>query len=330
MGLALVTPVSELRIAPYSHQGSERWNTFIAGSNEGTIFHRLDFLAYHGDRFRCEEHHVAWYKGEALFGVMPMAISSQRGRRIARSPYGGSYGGPAFEKPLNYADGQEVVRLLLRHLAERDVDNCRLVLPISCCSREYSDTFRLVLLEHGFRCVNRDISSVVKLGGNAPISALMPPHARRMARKARRAGVELAHRGNLTDFWAVLEKTFQKHDARPTHTREDFEWLCQRLPQDVYVDVAYLDGRPIAGIGYMVTNQRVVGSFYLCQDPEAAALQGQSLLIHDALERSQQGGFEWLDLGTSSVNQVGRDNLFRFKEGFGAIGLFRETYEWEA
>jgi hypothetical protein len=321
--------MSEIAIRPYAPERPEEWDAFVAQANEGTLFHRLDFLAYHGDRFRGQEYHLAWYKGEQLFAVMPAALFQDDGRRVARSPYGGSYGGPIFAKPVGYDDGRSVVRSLLHHLADVGVTACTLTLPIQCCYARYSDTFRFCLLEQGFRCVNRDVSSVVHLGGEGPGFRGGTSRSRNMARKAAKAGVVTAHRGSLTDFWAVLEMTYQKHGTAPTHTLQEYQWLARHFPEGVYADVAYLDGRPIAGAGCFIINRRVNSSFYLCQDPEFQNVQALSLLVSEALARSQDNGFRQFDFGTSSFRMQARDNIFRFKESFGAVGHFRETYLWE-
>lgn len=93
--------------------------------------------------------------------------------------------------------------------------------------------------------------------------------------------------------------------------------------------MAYLNGRPIAGIGVFVINRRVSSSFYLCTDPEFQNVQALSGLVCGAIQRAQDNGFKWFDLGTSSDEMQGRENIFSFKEGFGAIGLFRDTYLWQ-
>jgi len=308
----------------------EEWDNFVECSNEGTIFHRLDFLRYHGERFDQHEHQLAWYKGQTLVGVMPMAIFEEESRLVAKSPYGASYGGPAFQKPLNYADSHQVISSLLNYLAELEIKACTLTLPIPCCYAKHSETFRLALSEQGFRCTNRDISSVVCLNSDYPISEEMTSRARNMARKARKGGVMAVHQSSVADFWLVLKKTHEKLGTKPTHSIDEFQWLCDEFPELIYVDVAYLEGIVVAGIGFLVINKRVNSSFYFAQDPQKQRLQGLSLLIYEALERAQQEGFRWFDFGTSSANQKGRENLFRFKESFGAVGQFRETYVWSA
>lgn len=317
-----------IKILPYPPGSQEKWDAFVNRSNEGTLFHRMAFLKYHGSKFKSCEHPLAWYKGEELFGVMPLAVLEADGEKIARSPYGASYGGPVFEKPPDYSECCDVVSALTEYMRHIHVTRCKLVLPVSCCYRTYSETMRLSLLEQGFQCVNRDISSVVNLSGELPMQKRITSRARNMARKAEKSGIVRRTRAPLEDFWTVLEKTYQEIDRKPAHTFSELQWLCRRFPDEVYVDVAYYKGVPVAGVACFVLNARVNSSFYLCQDPEFQHLQGQSLLVYHALTESHEKGFQWFDFGTSSLNMRGSENLFRFKESFGAVGLFREAYEW--
>jgi hypothetical protein len=319
-----------LALKPYQALSEVEWNAFVERSNEGTIFHRLDFLRYHGEKFKTYEHHVGWYRGQTLFGVMPLAIFLESHRYTARSPYGASYGGPVFLEPLTYAQSLEVMTNLLGYFKQRNISVCRLTLPISCCYERYCETFRFVLLEQGFQCVNRDISSVVNLMGERPIEQQMSVRPKRMIRKALEAGVVTVHRGALDDFWRVMEKTHKKLGITPTHSFSEFKWLCEHFPERIFADVAYLEKMPIAGIGFVVHNKYVLSSFYLGQDPEHQRTQALTLLISQALALAQKNGYRWFDFGTSSVGMKANPNIFEFKQGFGAIGRFRETYQWHA
>jgi hypothetical protein len=315
-------------ISRYQTAQADAWNRFVEQANGGTLFHRVDFLAYHGERFAAHEHHLVIYNGQTLYGVMPMAIFEQDGRRIAKSPYGGSYGGPVFEHPQSYQESHDIIAAILTYLKSHHVIEFDLTLPIAACHRRFCETFRLALFEHGFLCRDRDISSVVYMDRTISVTETMTSRGRRMARKAGKLGVTVTHRAPLDDFWPVMEKTFAKHGSKPTHSRAEFDWLLQHHPDRVYTDVAYSNGEPVGGIGYFVINERVNSSFYLCQDPDQQDAQGLSLLVCQGLEQAQQHGFRWFDFGTASVNMKGRPNIFSFKESFGAVGQFRETYHW--
>lgn len=320
----------KLSLRRLSNAEATQWDSLVERSNEGTLFHRLDFLRYHGDRFQDQEHHLVFVNGEALCGVLPLAIMNKGSVLAAQSPYGGSVGGPVFDRVLSYRDSMASVNLLTEYLNSIGVASCSFTLPIRCSHLQYSDTFRLALLEHGFKCVNRDISSVIELPIDSDIEGRFDSRARNMARKAERSGIQVAARASLDAFWEVLVSTYRKLGETPTHTLEQLKWLAEHHRDRIYADVAFSEGTPVAGVGYFVLNQRTTSTFYIAQDPAYQHLQAISLLLSKGLRDAQSAGFRWCDLGTSSAAEKGRANLFLFKESFGAIGEFRETFRWDA
>ncbi len=307
----------------------EAWDGRVERSWNGTIFHRRAFLAYHGDRFSGRERFLMAMDGNAPVAQIALTIDDAPGRLAARSPYGGSYGGFVLLEPMGFGKCRELVQALRDFLVAESVEEFTLTPPIACCSAEPSDVMAFCLITAGFHSVNRDLSSVVRLGGEASIARMVTSRARNMARKAENRGVTI-RRGNLSDFWIVMDKTFERHNAKPTHTKAEFEYLIESFPSLVYVDVAYdKSGVPLAGIGYMTANRQVNSSFYFCQDPERRDEQGLSLLVLRALEESEQAGFTWFDFGTSTINMQPRDTLFRFKESFSRTAVFRETFRWQ-
>ena len=320
--------MSKFSIHPYTSDYFEQWEAFADRSNGGTIFHRLKFLQYHGEKFKQKENHLLILKGNSLFGVLPLAIFFDGKHSVAESPYGASYGGPVFISSLNYSDSREIIDKLLDYLSTKHIYSCKFIFPIQPCYKQYSDTFKLALLEQKFSCTNKEISSVTYLDNNFATDEIVTSRARNMVRKAKKSGVTIKHNADISEFWDTLEKTYDKHGVQPTHTLSQLSWLYDQFPGHIYFDVALLNNKPIAGIAYFVINDRVNSSFYLCQNPEFQSTQALSLLIYNALEQSKLNNFLWFDFGTSSNNMIGNENLFRFKESFGAIGLFRETYLW--
>ena len=315
-----------ITVTKYSHDQEKDWNRILDSGNGSTLFHDLNFLAYHGNRFKNNLHHLIFFKGETPFGIMPLALFEEGGLLVGKSPYGASYGGPIFNNLMGYSESMKVVSALVDYFQSQKIKKCRITFPICICYQQFSQTFLLALLEHGFTCINRDISNAVVLHDS--LVEDMDKRARNMARKALKNNVKIVKNGDLNDFWDVLIKTYHKLGKNPTHSIEEFKWLITRFPGRIFVDIAYLENQPIAGIGHFGINSRVDSSFYLCQDPEKQYLQGLSLLIFETIQYSKEKGYQWFDFGTSSVNMIGRENLFSFKESFGAVGFFRETYEW--
>jgi hypothetical protein len=315
-----------LTIKRYSPIYSQAWNTFVSHSNNGTLFHRLDFLAYHRQRFCENEHHLLWFKGEQIQAVMPLGFFLENGRKIAKSPFGASYGGIVTTKPPTYSASRELVFTLLEYLTDKGIEEIRITFPIMSCFEKPCETLHFALLEQGFRIVNSDISSLVLLDNENISNNIFTSRARNMAKKAINSGVVSKFRQSPDIFWTLMEQTFAAHRTIPTHSKEEWIWLCNNLPNDIWCDVAFIGDRPVAGLGHMRVNGRVDSSFYLCSDPDFQDTQALSLLICDVITLSKSRGFRVFDFGTSSVNMLARGNIFRFKESFGALGSFRNTY----
>jgi hypothetical protein len=303
----------------------ERWENIYNKADGATIFHNPHFLAYHKDRFA--EHHLGIYKGETLLGILPLAISDNNGERIAKSPYGASYGGFIFSKNIEYTDAKEIAKTFIKYLSnELKVNKAVITPPLSVYYTNHNDTFLFVLMEQGFKITNADIDSVVLLVSDDIEQNCFTSRTRNMVRKAEKLNIDIKFNASVEDFWKVMEITFKKHGTNSTHTFEEWKHLSDNLPDYVWCDIAYYNNKPIAGIGHFKINNSVDSSFYLCRDIEHQETQALSLLIYKSILNSQKQGYKWFDFGTSSVNMIGRENIFKFKESFGAIGIFRNTY----
>jgi hypothetical protein len=320
--------MSVIRIADTDGHWLERWDEHIERSVNGTLFHLRRFLAYHGDRFKESERLLLVLDGGTPVAQIAVAITDGATGRHLRSPYGASYGGFAFQRYPTFTEACRIVDAFLAWCEDEGVARVTITPPIAACSSAPLDIAQFALLHRGFRSVNREVSSIVALDPTVPVEGSVTSRARNQARRAERAGVTIERRGDIDAFWSVIAATFERHGAPPTHTLEEFRWLAQALPGRVYVDVAYWQGEPIAGIGYFVTNRLVGSSFYLGQRPERRHLGGLTLCVLRGLECARREGYPWFDFGTSTVQMRPRENVFRFKEQFSRIGQFRETFEW--
>ncbi len=301
------------------------WIKKIEDFNGATIFHNPNFLSYHANRF--DECHLGFYKGEQLFGMIPLAIINENNIQIAKSPYGASYGGFVFQSILNYSDSTEIISLFINYL-KKTVNKIIITPSLSLHHNNgYSDTFSFSLLENGFKVVNSDITSTVSLSDKNIETEIFTSKIRNMARKARKAHVEIKYSCNIDDFWLLMDKTFQKHGTTPTHSKKQYQYLMNVFPDEIYCNIAYIRDIPVAGMGVFEINKKNIMSFYLCNDNEFQQTQAMSLLIYETILNAQERDFDFFDFGTSSVNMIGRENIFRFKESFGSVGSFKNTYE---
>jgi len=308
----------------------QRWDDFVQESCNGTLFHTRRFLEYHGNKFIDVERFIVILNGQQVFGLLNYRVESKGHMRTAISPYGGSYGGIVLQRAVTYSESVEVVRVLMEHFKSGGYHSIRLTHPLACLSREPLDTLYFSLMKQGFRVSNRDVSSVVELVRDKPVEDIVTSRARNMYKKAAVAGVSVVHRGALEEFWPLMEETFSRHNAKPTHDLAELRDLTSRIPERIYFDMAYIDRQPVAGVCVIEVTPDCATSFYLVQSEAGRLSQSQSMLLIEVLERYKTCGFRWFDFGLSTYGMEARDSVFRFKESFGARGWFRETMEWSS
>jgi hypothetical protein len=300
------------------------WDSFVEHSANGTLFHTRRFLCYHGDRFRNSERYLIIKKGDDVVGQIALSIQIENNVTTANSPYGASYGGVVLRRVMSYGDATKIVVNLIDWLQQNNIDQFKLTFPLDIFANDSHDTFKFVFLENGFRSVNRDICSVIKL--KEDIEYLLSGKTRNVIKTAIKRGVKIMLDTPLEKFWKLVEMTYNRHGKNPTHTQDELRRLMQLFPSKIRTHTAEFEGASIAGICEFTLNKRVESAFYFCRNPEFDRLQGLSVLVENALQRAKALGFVFYDFGTSSLNMLGRANIFSFKEGFGSTGVFRETF----
>src|SRR5215470_15396430 len=103
LGLTAVDPaddgwptVNQWKIRPYCRGDAAAWKAFLAGSNNGTLFHDLDFLDYHPPG-KYDFRHLIALRENCIEALVPGAVSDNG---IFVSVAGASIGGPVVKKSI--------------------------------------------------------------------------------------------------------------------------------------------------------------------------------------------------------------------------------------
>lgn len=318
-----------IEVVKYTKDKKDEWNEFVANSNNGTIFHNLDFLSYHGDKFKKNEHHLMfYYKGQNLIGVMPLAIFEEGGKLVAKSPYGGSYGGMVVKEYLKFRYSEELIESMVKFFRDNNFDEVYITPPPLIYSRVPTCYIEFNLLQNNFEIVNREITNVIKLDcfDSDPFE-IFEKRARKAVKKSTKEGVYVVESSDdFSAFYKILKETIVRHDAEPTHTLQELKKIHNILVNSIKLDMAYVNEDPAAGILYFICNAQAVLTFYICHKTTYGKFYPVNLLIYHGVLWAKKNKFKYLDLGTTTYNMTPRNNIFMFKESFGSVGYFRDTY----
>jgi hypothetical protein len=322
-----------IEVVPCRAEHASAWRDFLRASNNGTLFHDLDFLAYHPpDRFKT--HHLLFFEDGTLCALLPAAeVSGPDGRSFLKSPYGASIGGLVLPVGQPAEQTGRLVEALKQHVGAAGLHGVEIRLGPSDGMRERNDHQSFALFAAGFRMLRRHLCHVIPLPPDpAQVAANCTSGKRRDLRMGLRRGLQPKEVSpdRLSDFYRVLLLNQAKHGSKPTHTEEELADLFPRTGSSLRMFLCEQEDRVAAAILVFVLNPRIAFTFYIAQDDAFRSLcPVTALLIHVAQQMSREG-FSYLDLGPSTFDDLHfNSGLAAFKEDFGARGRCRDTWRWE-
>ena len=321
-------------VHPYQPSQAAEWKAFLAASNNGTLFHDLDFLAYHPPN-RFHTHHLMFYQSEKLTALLPAAIVTESdGRRFLKSPYGGSVGGVVLPSGMRAATTLDLINQLQAYVADLGLDGIEMRMGPNIYLRSPNNLLDFSLMARSFRLTKRWLLHIVPLGGSRTelIDRLFSKNKRYEVRSNLKKGLRPREVGadGVDNFYDLLLETQSRHEATPTHQKHEIEDLFRRVPERLRLFLCAYGDTETAGVLVFMLNESVAYTFYICSSYEHRRLCGPAVLIAHIIERMAEEGLRHLDLGpsTSGDFSLGSGVAF-FKEGLGAQGFCRDTWRWE-
>jgi lipid II:glycine glycyltransferase (peptidoglycan interpeptide bridge formation enzyme) len=83
----------------------------------------------------------------------------------------------------------------------------------------------------------------------------------------------------------------------------------------------------IGGVVNFCVNRQVMLAFYISHLPEFQEMRPLNTLFYHIFDKAISKGYTIYDFGIFTVGESPNMGLARFKENFGASGIFRDTLE---
>lgn len=317
-----------LNLIPYHPAKEQEWDEFVDASNNGTIFHTRTFLSYHPPS-KFEDRSLIFKKEDRIIALFPATAWRQGNKKILSSHRGASYGGFVVKSPLSIRDAFRLVEGLQNYARDQGFDGIDLTPAPQIYLKYPSNYIDFALIKNGFTYRKREISSVIYLNFSAAeILKTFNPESRRAVRRATKLGVTVRESDDYEAFYKILKKNLKlRHNVTPTHTLDELLRLKELFPTQIKLFAAYAEDEMIAGVVMFICNSKVVLAFYISHDEEFQRFRGVNYLFHRIIRWSIENGFDFLDFGIFTVDMDPNWGLGRFKESFGAQGIFRDSFQ---
>jgi Acetyltransferase (GNAT) domain len=305
---------------------AEQWDDFVQHSSNGTMFHLRQFLNYHPpERFT---DHSLWFKRKgAVQALMPAVEWMIDKDKTLFSHRGASYGGLVY-KDVSLEAATGWIQELKSYARAHGFSKIIMTPPPMLYATAPTNYIDFALMQAGFRYQKRELTAIVNLEGASDIFQLFKPEARTATRKAQKMGVRIEQSSDFAQYYDILSHNLMlRHGVTPTHTLAELEYLASAFPNDIVLHAAYLEERMIAGVVNFIGNPRTILAFYISDNKEFQEYRALNLLFYEIFRWCKQRGAQWYDFGTFTLNMEPNFGLGRFKETFGAHGVFRDTIE---
>ena len=304
------------------------WDNFVNKANNGTLFHLRQFLSYHPDD-RFIDHSIEFYKNDALFSVFPAAESFIKNKRFLVSHPGLTMGSFVTFENLSISNSMKLVETLVDYAAQNGFEGIRLTVPPLFYHNRASNYLDYSLLKNGFEYFKREVTSTLFIEQNEEgiLKKFRDSHARGV-RKAEKIGIEVRKTNQVEEFYTILKENLKiRHGVEPTHTLEEIYKLINLFPKSINVFGAFYNGEMIAGALNFLVKSDVALAFYISHKEEFQDLRPLNLLFFNIFKWALNENIKIYDFGIFTVNGEPNMGLGRFKENFGASGMFRDTFQ---
>ena len=306
---------------------AEEWDAFVRRSDNGSIFHERAFLAYHpADRFT-DHSLLVRVKGNvrALFPAIEWQIDKDK---TLYSHRGASYGGFVYDD-LSLESAIDYIRALKRYAEREGFSRIILTPPPALYAERPTNYVDYALLREGFRYQKRELTAIAPVPSSEnDILTLWKQEARTAMRKAQKSGVSVRLSKDYEAYFEILSHNLlMRHGVTPTHSLKELQYLAQAFPERIELWAAYWGETMIAGVVNFLANERATLAFYISDNKEHQDLRALNLVFYEIFRQCAERGVRYYDFGTFTLNMQPNMGLGKFKETFGAQGLFRDTFE---
>ena len=317
-----------ITVRKYNKSDLKQWDEFVENSNNGTLFHLRKFLDYHPDG-RFIDNSLIFAKKEKIISIFPGALKEKDGQMSLISHPGASMGSCVVPENFAFSDALELTEQLVSYATKNGIDQLQITLPPIIYYKRFSQYLDFAYQKSGFNYKKREVTSIMFLENTIEkcLDNFKSNH-RTAVRKAEKSGIQIRQSEDFTSFFSILKKNLSiRHNVKPAHTLEEMLRLKKIFPEKIVLFGAFFEKEMIAGVVNFVVNSKTVLAFYISHVEKYQELRPINLLFYQIFKWAIQNQLQIFDFGIFTVNENPNLGLARFKENFGASGVFRDTIE---
>ena len=305
-------------ICRYSSENRNSWDSFVMNSKNATFLHYRDFMEYHADRF--VDHSLLLSLNGELVAVLPACED----KGVLKSHAGLTYGGILTSQKMTAERMLFVFESLLGYLRQNGFQSFQYKPAPHIYHTQPAEEDIYAMFRFGGVLTRVDAAATVNMQDRLPWSTLR----KRGVKKASKAGVLTVENRDYATVWNILEENLaSRHEASPTHSLAEIEYLAGKFPENIRLFNAVKEDDVLGAIVVFDCGQ-VAHAQYITSSTQGREIGALDYLT-DSLLNEHFARLRWFDFGISTTDQ-GRNlnaGLARQKEMFGARTTLYQHFE---
>lgn len=314
-------------ILPYSHEQESRWDRFVMeDSMNGTFLQTRKFLNYHPEgRFTDASFFVE--KSGIVVAVVPGC--NVEGKFVSHQ--GSTFGGPVISK--DFYSGNKILEIVkdIDDYIVRNFKNVKLK-PTSPIFATFPTDLLDYALEHSGYSRHTELSCFTPIAKDVDPLENCKRECRHNFRQSEKLNLTYGEipESEMEKFYGFLELSKARHNTKPVHSLAELRDLKKRFPEEILFRGVWQDGIYLSGMMIFYFRQAKVYHFqYLAPDDSKRETSATTALFVNAMREAAQVGCEKFSWGISTEDGGAylNENLYRFKESFGALPCVNVRFE---
>ena len=312
----------------------EDWDFFVEKSDNGTLFQKQRFLSYHISR-NFQDASYLFKKRNKIIAIFPASIENQGSKKVLFSHPGSSFGGIVHGN-LSFKECNLIIDYIDKIAKEEGCDEI-IIIQTPVIYNKNNELVNYCLSQKNYTNQENYLSSILRVEEN--VNEQLKNIARNKNRSQNYYNSLISKNmlkfkwvSDFNDFYPILIKNKDRHNAKPTHSLKELERLKSLFPDNVLQLMLYNEKEALGGITIFKTNQKSAVLFYSMFDYKYNQLQPIALLIQHILIWAKKEQLEFIDYGVSHLPDAENpltpnSSLIKFKEEFGCIASIRNVYK---
>lgn len=321
-----------MKVNELDNKKRERVNAFITSPNStGEFINSMEYLAYHGDRFREDSVVVFDVPSWNVKGVL---LATQKDGEIIVSHSGTTFAGPIVNMKDSYHTQRDVICMMLEYYEAKYKEIHLKTIP-HIYLEQPTEIVEYILQQRKYVCEMTGLSNVVSLGKVNREEDLLKIYTvgrRNQVKKVMKSEKFVFEQKKEISrkIWDHMNGILkEKFSSKTTHSYEEIVELQSRFPERIVPYEVRTNRGEYAAFALVYKFKNVMHTQYLDVNYSFTGENPNRLLIHKLILEAKKEGFSVFSFGASTEDggKYLNEGLYSYKNGYGGGSVLLPVYK---